>query len=279
MDTATAPNPTGAIRLLTLNILGVHADWPRRREALRSGMRALRPDLLTLQETIVRPGFDQVRDILGDEYHVVHSAERHSDGMGTSIASRWPITSVDNLDFHVTDRTRGFPCSALLAEVDVPAPVGNTLLVNHFPDYQPSHERERELQTLIVARHIEARVAAEPMHVVLAGDLDAEPDAASLRFLAGRQSLGDMSVCYRSAWEAQHPGQPALTFTERNPLMAKPTRGWPFQAIDHIFVRCGDDGWPTLRIDSCQVAFEKPVAGAWASDHFGLVADLAPLVE
>jgi hypothetical protein len=43
--------------------------------------------------------------------------------------------------------------------------------------------------------------------------------------------------------------------------------------IDYLLVRCHDHG-PTLRIADCRMAFHEPVAGVWASDHYGLVADL-----
>ena len=39
-------------------------------------------------------------------------------------------------------------------------------------------------------------------------------------------------------------------------------------------VRCVDHG-PTLDVSSCERIFDKPVDGVWASDHFGVVADLA----
>jgi endonuclease/exonuclease/phosphatase family metal-dependent hydrolase len=273
-----ASTNTTAMRVLTLNIYGDNNAWPARRGVLRDGFAYLRPDLVALQETVVRQGFDQVEELLGANYHIVHSQERHSDGMGISIASRWPIRSTTDLDVHVTARSEGFPCTTLVAEVDAPEPFGPVYLVNHFPDYQPNLERERELQTVITAHYIEERIGTDDAHVILAGDLDAEPDAASLRFLAGRQSLEGMSVCYRNAWEWANPGRAAPTFTKRNALMAVANAGWPFQCIDHIFVRCGTQGWPTLHVESCTLAFGEAVRGVWASDHIGLVADLSVTV-
>jgi hypothetical protein len=38
-------------------------------------------------------------------------------------------------------------------------------------------------------------------------------------------------------------------------------------------VRCGDHG-PSLEVAGCALAFDVPVNGTWASDHFGVVADL-----
>jgi hypothetical protein len=49
---------------------------------------------------------------------------------------------------------------------------------------------------------------------------------------------------------------------------------WPFRRIAYILVRCGDAG-PTLRIVACRLAFDAPCSGVWASDHIGVVADLA----
>jgi hypothetical protein len=39
-------------------------------------------------------------------------------------------------------------------------------------------------------------------------------------------------------------------------------------------VRCGEHS-PTLVVTACERIFDKPVDGVWASDHFGVVADLA----
>lgn len=271
------PRPeTEHLRLSTHNIWVRHGDWEGRRRTLADGIGALQPDLLTLQETVVLGDDDQVSELLRDGWHVAHARERAADGTGISIASRWPITGIDEPDLNVTPRTREFPCTAMIAEIAAPAPFGPLLLVNHFPDYQVDHEQERELQTALVARLVEERVAERPMHVLLAGDLDAEPDAASLRFLAGKQSLEGVSVCYRSAWDATHPGEAGGTFVASNPLAPD---DWPYERIDHIFIRCGAHGGPTLTIAGCELAFDAPVGGIWASDHFGLVADFTQLPD
>lgn len=267
-------SPDNTLRVLTHNIYGGHPPWPDRRRVLTEGIRALAPDLMTFQETMVSDNIDQVVEVLGPDVHIVHSEEREPDGQGISIASRWSIGDMHELDLNVTSRTNAFACTALMAEIDVPPPIGPVLLVNHFPDYQLDHEHERELQAVVVARRIEEMRANRDMHVVLAGDLDAEPDAASVRFLTGKQSLDGMSVCYRGAWERVHPDEAGHTFTTRNPLVAQATWDWPFQQIDHILVRCGEHGGPTLAIEACELAFNEPIDGIWASDHFALVADL-----
>ncbi|WP_245928665.1 endonuclease/exonuclease/phosphatase family protein [Murinocardiopsis flavida] len=253
-----------------MNVWGVFGDWEQRRAVLRAGLRRADPDLLTLQETIVTESYDQVRDLLGEEYHIAHQVGRAANGSGASIASRWPLAQVRRLDLDVSPRTADFACTTLLART--PTPAGPVLLVNHFPSWKLDMEAEREAQAVIAARAAQ-EAAPEGGHVVLAGDLDADPAAASIRFLTGRQSLGGTSVCFRDAWDSANPGEPGHTYTPDNPLMSD--GDWPFRRIDYILVRCGEHGGPTLEVRACRRLFAEPVDGVWASDHFGLLADLA----
>ena len=273
------------VRVATLNLWGRRGAWEERRRVLADGFRELRPDLVAFQEAIVTEGYDQVTDILGPGYHLAHQTEREEgrggdieDGQGISIASRWPLGEVWEPDLNVTPRTDDFACGTLIAEVLAPEPIGTLLFVNHLPNWQLTFEHERELQTVIAARTIEEIAEGRGFrHVVLSGDLDATPDAASVRFLRGRQSLGGMSVCYRDAWGSTHPGEPGHTFTAENPLVTAENWDWELELgrrIDHILVRCSDHG-PTLDIRVCERIFDEPVDGVWGSDHFGVVADLS----
>lgn len=268
-----------SVRVLTLNLFGRRAAWDDRRAVLADGLRALQPDLIAFVEAIKTDEYDQVDDLLGPDYHVAHQIGREpggpgdvEPGQGASLASRWPLIDVREADLHVTPRTAGFACTTVVAEVQAPGPLGSLLFANHVPNWQLNFERERELQAVAAARLIEEIVGERRRHVVLAGDLTADPDAASVRFWTGRPSLESMSVCYRDAWESTHPGDPGHTFTPRNPLMGD--RDWPFRRLDYVLVRCGEHDGPTLDIAACALAFAEPGGGVWASDHFGVVADL-----
>jgi endonuclease/exonuclease/phosphatase family metal-dependent hydrolase len=253
------------MRLATLNVWGTRGDWDARLALFHKGFRELDADVLTLQETILTDDVDQVTAMLGEGYHLAHSSERESDGQGITTASRWPIGEVLEFDLNVTERTGDFACTALVTEVL--APFGRVWVANHFPDYQVDHERERCLQTVLVARRLEEL----PGHVIVAGDLDAEDSADSLRFWTGRHVIDDLSVCYRSAWEETHPHERLETYVEENPNFVD--EAWPFRGIDHILVRCGPRGRPTLPILSCTRTFDRP--DAIPSDHYGLSVDLA----
>jgi len=106
---------------------------------LTTGLSALQADVIAFQEVIFTPDHDQVRDVVAAEMQVVHHSDREPGadgveaGQGISIASRWPIAEVREIDLNVTSRTRDFACSALVARID--APVGPLLFVNHLPSW------------------------------------------------------------------------------------------------------------------------------------------------
>ncbi len=266
------------VRIATLNMFGLRENWPARRDLIAEGFADFSPDLVALQEVVTNDSVDQAHDVLGDGYQFVHHTEREADGQGISIASRWPVTAVHEVDLHLGPRPAAFACSALLTEIEAPDPVGRMLFVNHLPDWQLTHEAERERQTVTVARVIEDLVGAGRLHVIVAGDLDATPDAASIRFWTGKQSLDGFSVCYRDAWAATNAHEPGHTFTPENTLTTTAEVGdWELELgrrIDYIFVRCSDHG-PTLQVERCRRLFDQSRGGTWPSDHFGVGAELA----
>lgn len=244
---------------------------------LIDGLRQLEPDLVTFQEAIVDEEYDQVVDLLGPTYHVAHQrVGLIGDGRhhGASIASRWPFQRAHEVDLHVTPRTGDYSCGAIVAEIGAPEPLGRLLLVDHGPSWRggPSlngsgrrwpQQRSSRIWSLTDPRMWWSAVTATPA------------PAASMRFWTGRQSLDGTSVAYRDAWESIHGNDLGLTFDPANPLTAEDEPGQDRgRHIDYLLVRCTDHG-PTLGIADCRLTFAAPVGGVWASDHFGLVADLA----
>jgi endonuclease/exonuclease/phosphatase family metal-dependent hydrolase len=258
------------MRVLTLNILSPRdaGDWERRRRALVAGVRALDPDVVALQEVT------DAAEILGPGWHVAPHSSR-DDGLGATLASRWPLGAVHEVDGRVTERAAAFPWAGTsVAEVLAPEPIGPVHVVHHKPVYQLPYERERELHAVAAARLVEEVVPDPDRHVVLLGDFDARPDAACIRFWTGRQSLEGTSVCYHDAWETVHGDEPGHTFTPENPLVE--AGGMPLvrgRRIDYVMVRGGSHG-PTLQVRSCERALVEPVGGVQASDHYGLFVEL-----
>jgi endonuclease/exonuclease/phosphatase family metal-dependent hydrolase len=255
-----------AIRVLTFNLLTVSdAAGPSRQDVVRRTLPPLRPDIVAFQEVAADP--DQATDLLGQDFTIVDLP-----GSGECLAARWPFGAVRTLDQPLSG---GMRATAVAAEVRTP--LGVVLAVHHRGTFHLDRESVREQQALATARFVEDLLAGrDDVPVVLMGDLNAAPDAASIRFLTGRQSLDGTSVRYEDAWAATHPDDPGHTFTPRNPLVRAGQmpleRG---RRIDYVLIRSGPHG-PLLDVADCRLAFTDPVDGVWASDHFGVLADLRP---
>jgi endonuclease/exonuclease/phosphatase family metal-dependent hydrolase len=263
------------LRVLTFNLLTLEsASGRERNDVVRRLLPDLRPDVVALQEVTRGPDFDQAVELLGPEFTIVDLPGWTPQHVGECLASRWPLGEVFTLD-RPLEGHEGARAVAVAVEVLAPTPVGRLLAVHHKAAYQLQLEHVREQQALSTARFVEELCADRPdLPVVLMGDLNAGPDAASIRFLTGRQSLAAFSVRYEDAWEAVHAGEPGHTFTPLNPLV--PAGQMPLERgrrIDYIMTRSGPHG-PLLDVADCRLAFDEAEGGMWASDHFGVLAEL-----
>ena len=119
----------------------------------------------------------------------------------------------------------------------------------------------------------------QTLPTIIAGDLNASPEAASIRYLSGLQSLQGQSVCYHDAWAVAGDG-PVVTWTDEKPncqaeisrIIRQPGHQ---RRLDYIFVGSWD-AHPKARceIRSATLVFNQPCGGVWLSDHFGVFADL-----
>jgi endonuclease/exonuclease/phosphatase family metal-dependent hydrolase len=275
-----------SLRVLTFNVLALaYADGRRRSDVIRRAMAELRPDVVALQEVTRSGTVDQATELLGPDVAVVDHPGRTPDGVGACLGSRWPVVRTSTRDLQVAPAAEGLPWAATVAvEIAAPAPLGPLLVVHHKPSWQLDREHEREQQAVAGARFVEELVADRPdLPVIVLGDFDAAPDAASMRFWTGTQSLGGTSVRYEDAWVARRhdrderppdEGEDGHTFTPRNPLVR--VGDMPLERgrrIDYVLVRSGPHG-PLLEVVDCRVVFDRPVDGVWPSDHFGVLADL-----
>jgi endonuclease/exonuclease/phosphatase family metal-dependent hydrolase len=263
------------LRVLTMNIQNPAGD-PERQARVNQELRRLAPDLVTLQE-VGNPGArDQLAELLEGTglVHSTHQAEvlsPHPHGHGTAIATRWPHR-VAEIREHPGD-----PHWWTLAElVDLPQ-YGDQLFIAPSTAWQLDHELAREHQALEVAEIDARHRTAVP--TIIAGDLNAAPDSASVRFLTGLQSLAGQSVRYHDAWQVAGSG-PGWTWSVDNPLAATEIDALVGQPghrrrIDYVFVGSAH-AHPDIR--TTVVSAELVGAGGVPlSDHYGLVAELSLL--
>jgi endonuclease/exonuclease/phosphatase family metal-dependent hydrolase len=238
------------MRVMTRNVRHDVGD-PRRTDLLNRELRAVRPDLLAVQE-VRHP--EQLTRLLARTRlrHVTHQADvlrvqpPEADRLGgTAIVTREPHRVVDVVE----RRIDGFHYWTLAVVV------GDLLFVTLTTPWEPAAARVRELQ----AREALLRYGGT-LPLIVAGDLNARPDEAGVRHLA--EAMQD-------AWTVAGEG-PGLTWAAPNPLAAEEIArldGQPGR-VDYVFAG------PGLRVTAVRLVGVRPVDGVWLSDHAGVVADL-----
>lgn len=210
------------VRILTLNVWNTEGD-PRRPEVINRRIRQLEPDLIALQEVVHTAGTRSLEALLaGLAFHVTHQAEvqesvpRFSDRYGgTAVATRWPHEVVEVLDLRLAG-VNDVPWATLAAVVKLPTE-GELLFIAPTAAWRPSAEAVRERQAIAIT-DLDARHRRD-LPTIIAGDFNAGPEAASIRFLTGRQSLDGRSVLYHDAWAIGGKG-PGYTWSTENPNTA-----------------------------------------------------------
>ena len=279
--------PARPVRVLTLNCWNISPPFDERMALVRSEIEALAPDLIALQEIIVRrDGFDQAAVVLdGLGYHRVFGAairwdesgrllplDAHADGAGNVIAARWPITEVA---LHPLPGVNGEERrSVLLTRVDTPG--GALPFVTTHLEWRFDHGHVRQRQVLALTALIGDWRRDAPLPVVMAGDFNAEPEASEIRFLRGLASLDGRSTYFQDAWHLAGNGGRGITWSNQNPHAAAMFE--PDRRIDYVFVGAPDHdgrGW----IETARVVLDTPRDGVHPSDHFGVLAEVRLFAE
>lgn len=269
------------LSVLTLNCWNVSPPFEERVALTRAGLEELQPDLIGLQEIIVRAdGFDQGQLLLNDlgyewafapafwwdEHGNVRPPGDDGIGFGNVVASRYPIlrTEWERLPGWESGEGR----SIIAALID--APCGPVVFACTHLNWKFHHGYVREAQVVAAARFIRRFAGDVFLPPILVGDMNADPDSAEVRFLCGLESLESESCFFQDAWRVAGDGSPGFTWDNRNPFAA--TAFEPDRRIDYIFVGLAREG--RGRIEDVRLAMTGARNGIYPSDHFGLVAYL-----
>ena len=257
------------LRCVTLNVLGpANPDWERRSLLIKDVLGRLGADVVALQE--VRAA--DVEQLLGPGYQVTPFSSASEDGTGGVLATRARHDVLEEIDQRTPEHGQDLPwCATLIVVLE--SPVGRVVVAHHKPNWPFPLEVEREQQARRAALAVEHHAGDGP--AVVLGDFDATPDAGSMSFWRGRRSLDGASVCFQDAWETARPGEAGFTFSDENLLVrAGEVATAVSRRIDYVLVRAGRHG-ALLQVLRCDRLLDRPVGGVWASDHYGVVADLA----
>jgi endonuclease/exonuclease/phosphatase family metal-dependent hydrolase len=229
------------LRIVTLNVWNTEGE-PGRLKAINMELRRLDPDLVAFQEVMqtadrktldmLLEGIDLQRTHQADVQHFLAPfSDRYG---GSAVATRWPHQAVEVLDLRLPDAA-DVPWATLAVVVQLPD-LGELLFIGATAAWRPNGEAARERQAIMVA-DLDARHRRE-LPTLIAGDFNANPDAGSIRFLTGRQSLQGRSVLYttpgRSLGKAQAiPG--LWTTRTRRPAPSKSSVSHTIAAVSIMY--------------------------------------------
>jgi endonuclease/exonuclease/phosphatase family metal-dependent hydrolase len=271
------------LRVATLNCWNISPPFEERMALVRTELAALAPDVVGLQEIVVRgDGFDQAAVITeGLGYtHVFGAAtrwdgtgwlpldRRDGDALGNAVASRWPIR--ETMAYQLPGTETGETRSLVATRIETPDGVV-PFFTTHL-NWRLHHGCVRERQVVAVADVVQRVAAGAGLPPIVVGDMNAEPDATEIRFLCGLASLGGRSVYFQDAWRIAGDGGPGHTWDNRNPFAAFSFE--PDRRIDYVLVGEPDPQDGRGRVERARLAFTEPVGGVFPSDHFGLVVDV-----
>ena len=262
-----------ALRCLTLNLWGAEPPLQRRMELVAAALRELKPDVVGLQEVREVPGqlpnqAETLATAAGYDHVFVPAMPFAGGQEGLAILSREPI--LEHVAFglpHAQPSERRILLSARATFETISLWVHTTHL-----NYRLAHGKQREDQVQAIDSIVAARAGDTPS--VLMGDFNARPEADEIRWLRGLVTLSGRRTYYQDAWDRLHSGECGWTCARANPYTTGLAFLEPDRRIDYIFVTpMRRDGRATVR--SCRIVLNQPAAdGVYASDHFGLLAEI-----
>jgi endonuclease/exonuclease/phosphatase family metal-dependent hydrolase len=262
------------MRVLQLNLWGRREPYGKRVALLQREIGALAPDVIGLQEVDgTDDDHNQVAELLGPLGYRVRLDPRPGRvdfEWGMAIAARHPLGALELIEL---DHGGVAIASRVSIGEDqlwfsAACPLG----------WWQTQEIQREEECVTLDAWLTDLASGDELPPVMAGDFDAMPDAASIRFLTGLQSLHGRSTHWIDAFAVAGDGSPGYTWSSDNPFMA-PSATANFadpnhhRRIDYVFVG-SPFKWPGRIIVRSAAVVLKEHGEVAPSDHYGVMADL-----
>jgi endonuclease/exonuclease/phosphatase family metal-dependent hydrolase len=268
-----ASEPPGSLRFVTLNLFhgGVASGWTgrdhdleRRLDLVTGQLRALAPDVVALQEASRNRRRGNVAERLARRlglHHVYTPALTGPLGwllnleVGLAILSRFPIVGVER--HPLAGCRRPFDPRVLLA-AELETPWGRLPAFSVHTSNDVCHARE-------VAERVRSRRG--PLPGVLMGDFNAVEESLPIRALTDEGGFVD-------AFRRANPAVAGSTVWQRVEVFQATVR----RRVDFVFLVPGTA--VAGRVLRSMVVLDTPRTTPdgrplWASDHYGVLADLA----
>ena len=257
---------------MTWNLWWQFGPWEERQPAITAELARIDPDVVLLQEVWADDGDDQARRLAAPSgLHVARTTRPSGEPQrfGNAILSRWPILTTEMIRLPGQD---GEPSnrSALAATIDTPA--GPQLFtVTHLAwQYHLGPLRQRQLRAVVDLVERARPDDPDGPPAVLAGDLNAVPDADEIRQLTGLAAPYRPDLIFTDCWAAVGDG-PGHTWSRANPHAAEAL--WPRRRLDYVLV-----AWPRQKPLGnplrAELAGVDDRHGVVPSDHYAVVVEL-----
>ena len=259
-------------RVATLNIWNRQGPWPERLPLIREALRALDADVIALQEVLGFTGMpSQAHEIAdGTGWNVHHVPAWNVGGgltFGNAILSPHPLSDLQTLELPtppgLDTRTAAF------ARVELPHGPMPVFATHLTWQHHLGHVRCHQVRAL--ADHADRLAPTSGPPAVILGDLNADPDADEMRFLRGLTPLGGTSVFFSDSWAVTRASEPGYTYDRRNSYALRSREH--SRRIDYCLVR-GPGRHLIGEPLAAQLFADTPTGDVWASDHFGVVAEI-----
>jgi len=258
------------VRVASWNVWSRFGPWEEREPVLVAALSDLDADIVCFQEA-----WSVDDDTQTDRFmtklnleHGVQFGEHEYLGIasGQAVLSRWPISESTSLKIDAVDKD-GSGGGATFARIA--GPRGPIDVVSLILEWRPdlSHVRSDQLTEILQW----AKELSDPWHpLFICGDFNATPDSDELRALVGLGPVHVPEMVFYDAMTMRASGD-TTTWSERNPFAKIGL--YPEKQLDHIFSH-----WPKAHGAGHPVAASiigsDPVDGIFASDHFGVTAEL-----
>lgn len=240
------------VKVVTLNLYHDKAEWPKRRAQIVEKLKQLRPDVIALQEVLQHETLANQAEWLATQLdYLWHFVSTDPVGnprrYGNAILTRHPILRRGQKSLQPLDDAR----TAAFVRIDLDGRPLNVYATHlHWTD-QGGAIRSHQVADLM--GYIDE--TSENIPSLVAGDFNSTADSSELTALRER---------FVDIYGNRHPDADTVSSSTLNLKYFAPKR------IDHVFFQ--RDAFAPV---SATILFDHPDAqGIWASDHFGLFAEL-----
>ncbi len=245
-----------SLTVVTLNLWHDQHDWPKRLARIVRELRAIRPDVLCLQEVLQHATLpnqaETIADSLGYRFTFVSvDSVGRPKRYGNAILTPHHVLATHERFLEPLDDWR----VAAHARIEVRGRVVDVYDTHLHHTHEGGAIRATQVRDLL--DFVRATRGTGPL--LLAGDFNTP---------LGTDELRPLEAEYLDVYDALHSDAPVAERATMNPLFDDTPR-----QIDHVFV--AREGRAALVPVSCEVLFRQPDAeGTWATDHFGVRATL-----